>query len=161
MDPETADNSQDHPDQKAARETTTEGKNEWKKRPPYRIHESSEKFDVRYEAQCHCGKVKYQLCREKPLGSKLCHCTTCQTQHGKIALDIFENKVAMAIILSLAFQRHPFNGQLYSTKKTSTSSKGITIWSGTILALSQLSITFRAKSDVHIVIRRLWMKVVT
>lgn len=55
---------------------------EWKKRAPYHIHKKSEDFDVRYEASCHCGKVEYQLSREKPLDSKLCHCTTCQTQHG-------------------------------------------------------------------------------
>lgn len=62
--------------------TSTEGKHEWKQRPPYRVHEDPEGFDVKYEASCHCGKVKYQLSREEPLDSKLCHCTTCQTQHG-------------------------------------------------------------------------------
>lgn len=62
---------------------STEGKSEWKKRPPYRIHDSNEHFDALYEASCHCGKVKYQLNRKEPLDSKLCHCTTCQTQHGK------------------------------------------------------------------------------
>ena len=61
----------------------TEGMSEWKKRAPYRVHEPNEHFDVKYEANCHCGKVKYQLSREEPLDSKLCHCTTCQTQHGK------------------------------------------------------------------------------
>lgn len=56
---------------------------EWQKKPPYLIHESNDGFKARYEASCHCGKVKYQLSREAPLDSKLCHCTTCQTQHGK------------------------------------------------------------------------------
>ncbi|KAF2402924.1 hypothetical protein EJ06DRAFT_472823 [Trichodelitschia bisporula] len=69
-------------DQDVAREETTEGINEWKKRPPYRIHEDNEKFPVKYEASCHCGKVKYQLSRQEPLDSKLCHCTTCQKQHA-------------------------------------------------------------------------------
>ena len=55
----------------------------WKVRAPYKIHDPQEGFKVRYEASCHCGKVKYQLSREEPLDSKLCHCTTCQTQHGK------------------------------------------------------------------------------
>ncbi|KAK4501442.1 hypothetical protein PRZ48_007251 [Zasmidium cellare] len=55
---------------------------EWKKRAPYRIHESNEHFEARYEASCHCGKVQYELSREEPLDSKLCHCTTCQTQHA-------------------------------------------------------------------------------
>lgn len=69
-------------DQDQGREQHAEGKNEWKKRPPYRVHEPDEHFDVKYEANCHCGRVKYQLSREEPLDSKLCHCTTCQTQHG-------------------------------------------------------------------------------
>jgi len=67
-------------------ETRSEQKHEevaeWKKRAPYKIHESNEDFKALYEASCHCGKVKYQLSREKPLESKLCHCTTCQTQHA-------------------------------------------------------------------------------
>lgn len=70
-------------DDDGAGKNGTEGKDEWKKRPPYRIHEKNDKFDVKYEANCHCGRVKYQLSREEPLDSKLCHCTTCQTQHGK------------------------------------------------------------------------------
>jgi len=55
----------------------------WKSRAPYKMHDSNDNFKARYEASCHCGKVKYQLSRESPLDSKLCHCTTCQTQHGK------------------------------------------------------------------------------
>lgn len=61
---------------------------DWQKRPPYRIHDPNENFKVRYEASCHCGKVKYQLSREAPLDSKLCHCTTCQTQHGNFFLTV-------------------------------------------------------------------------
>jgi hypothetical protein len=57
---------------------------DWQKRAPYKIHENNETFKARYEASCHCGKVKYQLSREEPLDSKLCHCTTCQTQHGML-----------------------------------------------------------------------------
>ncbi|MCJ1461968.1 hypothetical protein MMC07_000568 [Pseudocyphellaria aurata] len=56
--------------------------NQWKFRAPYRIHEDDEKFPARYEGSCHCGKVKYQLSREKPLDAKFCHCTTCQKIHG-------------------------------------------------------------------------------
>jgi hypothetical protein len=59
------------------------GLNDWKTRAPYKIHEPNEHFKARYEAACHCGKVEYELSREEPLDSKLCHCTTCQTQHGK------------------------------------------------------------------------------
>ena len=59
----------------------------WKTRPPYSVHDEAD-FKVRYEASCHCGKVKYQLKREEPLDSKLCHCTTCQTQHGKLPTNM-------------------------------------------------------------------------
>ena len=62
--------------------TATMGEDEWKLRAPYRIHEEDDGFQTRYEASCHCGRVKYQLSREKPLDAKYCHCTTCQTLHG-------------------------------------------------------------------------------
>lgn len=69
-------------DKDQSRGTETTGLSEWKQRPPYRIHEPNDKFNALYEANCHCGKVKYQISRKEPLDSKLCHCTTCQTQHG-------------------------------------------------------------------------------
>lgn len=69
-------------DKDQSRGESTEGISEWKQRAPYKVHESNDNFKARYEASCHCGKVKYQLSREEPLDSKLCHCTTCQTQHG-------------------------------------------------------------------------------
>lgn len=56
--------------------------NQWKFRAPYSIHESDKNFNVRYEGSCHCGRVKYQLSREKPLDAKFCHCATCQKIHG-------------------------------------------------------------------------------
>lgn len=70
-------------DKDQSRGESTTGISEWKQRAPYRVHEKADNFDVKYEANCHCGKVKYQLSRREPLDSKLCHCTTCQTQHGK------------------------------------------------------------------------------
>ena len=64
--------------------------NEWKYRAPYKVHDNDPNFHVRYEASCHCGKVQYQLSREKPLDSKYCHCTTCQKLHGmSLALIIW------------------------------------------------------------------------
>lgn len=57
--------------------------NQWKYRAPYKVHENDKNFSVRYEGSCHCGKVKYQLSRDKPLDAKFCHCTTCQKIHGK------------------------------------------------------------------------------
>lgn len=61
--------------------TTHRKEDEWKHREPYRIH-SNDDFDVKWSGGCHCGKVKYQLSRDKPLASKFCHCTTCQRLHG-------------------------------------------------------------------------------
>ena len=59
---------------------------EWKHREPYRVHRGDENgadgFEVKWEGQCHCGKVQYQLSRDKPLAAKYCHCTTCQRLHG-------------------------------------------------------------------------------
>ena len=75
-------------------------KDQWKFAPPYSMHDPKE-FKARYEASCHCGKVKYQLSREKPLDSKLCHCTTCQTQHGK-----FFTLVVLAISMASARPLH-------------------------------------------------------
>lgn len=63
-------------------EESVEGIHAWKKKAPYKIHDSNDDFKAIYEASCHCGKVKYELSRETPLDSKLCHCTTCQTQHA-------------------------------------------------------------------------------
>lgn len=64
-------------------EGNTDGEhNEWKHRAPYKVHDNDPDFHARYEASCHCGKVCYQLSREKPLDSKYCHCTTCQKLHG-------------------------------------------------------------------------------
>ncbi|RDI84461.1 hypothetical protein Vi05172_g5728 [Venturia inaequalis] len=75
----------DDPSQNHEKSESVEGIHEWKTRPPYQIHKDESDFEARYEASCHCGKVTYQLSREEPLDSKLCHCTTCQTQHGEIA----------------------------------------------------------------------------
>lgn len=69
-------------DKDTAKGQETKSVEDWQTRPPYRIHDKNEEFKARYEASCHCGKVKYQLSREAPLDSKLCHCTTCQTQHA-------------------------------------------------------------------------------
>ena len=61
-------------------------KNEWKFRAPYKVHSNEDdKFKALYEGGCHCGRVKYQLSRKKPLDSKYCHCSTCQVLHGTIS----------------------------------------------------------------------------
>lgn len=65
-----------------AGDSTHRKEDEWKHREPYRIHDPAENFEVKWEGECHCGRVQYQLSREKPLAAKYCHCTTCQRLHG-------------------------------------------------------------------------------
>lgn len=65
-----------------AGDTTHRKEDEWKHREPYRIHYDDEDFPVKWRGSCHCGKVTYQLSRDRPLASKYCHCTTCQRLHG-------------------------------------------------------------------------------
>lgn len=68
---------------KGSKKEDLEGEhNEWKFKAPYKVHEGKAGFDAKYEGSCHCGRVKYQLSREKPLAAKYCHCTTCQVIHG-------------------------------------------------------------------------------
>jgi hypothetical protein len=38
-------------------------------------------FEARYEARCHCGTVRYQVCAD-PVDAKICHCVMCQKLHG-------------------------------------------------------------------------------
>lgn len=58
----------------------------WRSRPPYQ-HVSDDEFGpVKWEAMCHCTRVQYQLCREKPLAAKYCHCRACQVLHGEFWL---------------------------------------------------------------------------
>ena len=83
---ERSGTSHEHPHQQRAKEQHSEGHNAWKTRPPYAIPNEDDGFEAKYNASCHCGKVEYQLSRERPLDSKLCHCGTCQTQHGELSL---------------------------------------------------------------------------
>ena len=62
--------------------TTDRQEDEWKHREPYKIHDDDSKFPAKWTGGCHCGKVQYQLSRDRPLASKYCHCTTCQRLHG-------------------------------------------------------------------------------
>ncbi|KAK3320255.1 Mss4-like protein [Cercophora scortea] len=77
---EGRDGDQDH--QYQAGSTTHHEEDQWKHRVPYKINDKAEDFDVKWVGACHCGKVGYELSREKPLKSKYCHCTTCQRLHG-------------------------------------------------------------------------------
>merc|ERR1712093_797825 len=58
-------------------DTTHRDEDQWKTREPYRVHEKVDNFPAKWEGSCHCGKVTYQLSRDKPLAAKYCHCTTC------------------------------------------------------------------------------------
>lgn len=70
-------------------ESDVEGEhNEWKFKEPYKVHENDKNFKALYNGECHCGRVKYQLSREKPLNAKFCHCTTCQVLHGPFSRPI-------------------------------------------------------------------------
>jgi hypothetical protein len=55
---------------------------EWRDQPPYRTHDKNHTFEKKHTAHCSCGRVKYWLSRDKPLGSKYCHCEDCQSLHG-------------------------------------------------------------------------------
>ena len=114
------------PSQNHEKSESVEGIHEWKTRPPYQIHTKEEHFDARHDASCHCGKVKYQLSREEPLDSKLCHCTTCQTQHGMSSPFLPLPKMLREAD-SYLVQRRPSNGQQSSTKQTSTSHPATTV----------------------------------
>lgn len=59
---------------------------EWKYKAPYKVHNVAEGFKAVYEASCHCGRVTYQLSKDKPSDAKYCHCTACQKLHGKILI---------------------------------------------------------------------------
>ncbi|KAJ9627405.1 hypothetical protein H2204_009816 [Knufia peltigerae] len=70
------------PHQFQSGDTTHRKEDQWKHREPYRVHDNAEDFEVKWEGSCHCGRVTYQLSRDKPLAAKYCHCTTCQRLHG-------------------------------------------------------------------------------
>ena len=38
-------------------------------------------FDAKYEASCHCGRVRYQVSAD-PVDAKICHCVMCRKLHG-------------------------------------------------------------------------------
>ncbi|KAI5924164.1 glutathione-dependent formaldehyde-activating, GFA [Camillea tinctor] len=54
----------------------------WQTRPPYLPTSPSADVQKHYSAQCHCGRVRYWLSRDRPLASKFCHCVGCQALHG-------------------------------------------------------------------------------
>ncbi|KAK7964233.1 hypothetical protein PG984_013223 [Apiospora sp. TS-2023a] len=73
------DTTTTHADEEA--EKQKEG-SEWRDQPPYRTESHNDHATKHHEAECNCGRIKYWLSREKPLASKYCHCTDCQSLHG-------------------------------------------------------------------------------
>lgn len=56
-------------------------KEDWKNLVPYKVQQK-DNFKAVLDASCHCGRVRYQLSKNKPLDAKYCHCRTCQKLHG-------------------------------------------------------------------------------
>ena len=130
--------------------------NEWKFEAPYKVHENDPNFKALYEGSCHCGKVQYQLNREKPLSAKYCHCTTCQVLHGEYSfqfLDFYRMKTATD-----ADQERHSNGQPSSTRKISTSPTDTMISYGMIQARRQPDTSFHARSPARIAVLPSWMR---
>ncbi|KAI5792392.1 Mss4-like protein [Peziza echinospora] len=53
--------------------------------PPHRIpyrNPTTEK--IYHHGRCFCGKVTFTVHRPMPVGSKYCHCKTCQRLHGAV-----------------------------------------------------------------------------
>ncbi|KAG5305423.1 hypothetical protein I7I50_05817 [Histoplasma capsulatum G186AR] len=62
---------------------TSSGIEEWQQRPPFiKAQNGKEPGMVYWTGKCHCGRVAYQINKEKPLDAKYCHCTGCQVLHG-------------------------------------------------------------------------------
>lgn len=52
-----------------------------KKEPPFLLASDDDKFKIKYKSGCLCGAVEYAVDSD-PIGSKFCHCTSCQRLHG-------------------------------------------------------------------------------
>ena len=148
-------------------DANTEGElNAWKFRAPYKVHENDPNFDARYEASCHCGKVKYQLSREKPLAAKYCHCHTCQKLHGMHWSSLMtrskttNQRCIMKSVLTFLGdnQGRRFNGVPSFTKRTSISCTDTTTWAGMNRPRRHASTSFPAKSAAPTVGPRSWTK---
>lgn len=144
-------------DKDQSRGESTTGISEWKTRPPYRVHDKKlDDFDVKYTANCHCGKVEYQLSRREPLDSKLCHCTTCQTQHGQSYRSL-----NISATFTDTLQPHPSNGQPSSTRTTSTSPTATTTSNGTTHPRNPSSTSCPAKCAARTATAPSWTRAAT
>jgi hypothetical protein len=120
-------------------------KEEWKYRAPYKIHDTGEGFETKYEGGCHCGKVQFQLRRDAPLASKLCHCTTCQSQHGTYSLHFPKAKRTFWQFKLIFVQPHLSNGPQSFTRRTLISVTATMISNGMIQHRRAKNTNFLAK----------------
>lgn len=60
---------------------------DWKNQPPYGGFDVEKTSQAEWSGGCHCGSVKYEIYKKKPLDAKFCHCTTCQKMHGEPPLS--------------------------------------------------------------------------
>lgn len=44
-------------------------------------HSDDARCESRYEASCHCGTIRYEVCSD-PVDAKICHCIVCRKLHG-------------------------------------------------------------------------------
>ena len=68
-------------DQSTPPTAPSSGQDEWTVQPPYAAAGPGH-FDAKWKGTCHCGRVEYQISRNRPLASKYCHCRVCQRLHG-------------------------------------------------------------------------------
>lgn len=134
------------------------GLDDWKERAPYKVHENNPNFNVRYEGSCHCGRVKYQLSRDKPLDAKYCHCTTCQTLHGEsFTLPSLQSSFR-SDHTDPRVKVHPFNGPPSSTRMTSISPTATMTWAGMTAPRRPPNTSSLAKLAAPIVARLSWTR---
>lgn len=134
--------------------TTHRKEDEWKHRAPYAIHKDDKDFDAKWKGGCHCGKVKYELSREKPLATKYCHCSTCQRLHG-----VSQNLCIRYEMLIIPRRRS--SGQPSSTRKTSTSLMEYMTLAGMTQQTSRTPTTCHARFNVRSVEHLSWTKAET
>lgn len=151
-----------------AGDSTHREEDQWKFKAPYKIHDDGNGFEAKWKGKCHCGKVQYELSREKPLASKYCHCTTCQRLHGVGS----STRLPAAVPgggscngrgngrhkLTAATTSPPSNGPPSSTRKTSTSPRASTTSDGTTPPPSRRRTTCLARCTAPTAGPRSWTR---
>lgn len=76
----------------------------WRKEPPYCPPTDEERREAKYVGACNCGRIRYHLTRDKPVASKFCHCTDCQSLHGTRFPHLFGELLLMTLVLGAPLQ---------------------------------------------------------